>query len=147
MRYKHVDDAESKKKMEIQARAHTVSDLLQDIGLGALNRAFEDQRVDNLETCQSLTDEELKTLGLHTIGDRVTFRDRINKEINQSRVVGTQSGQLTTRERGVLPNIFSNTCKNKILLTLYAEFASSENHPALEMRGSGQMRGGCLRTG
>jgi len=39
MRYKHVDDAESKKKMEIQACAHTVSDLLQDIGLGALNRA------------------------------------------------------------------------------------------------------------
>ena len=95
MKFKHVDDADSEKKME---RARTVPEVLQDIGLGALNRAFQEQRVDNLETCQSLTDEELKTLGLHTIGDRVIFREGIREEINKSRVA--LSSGLTTRERG-----------------------------------------------
>ena len=51
------------------ARPESLPQLLNSIGLGALNQAFEDQRIDSIETCRALKDEELKSLGLQTIGD------------------------------------------------------------------------------
>lgn len=59
--------------------ANVVQEILCDIGMVSLYD-FSKQKIDNLETCKALTDSELKTLGLQTIGDRARFRERIVRQ-------------------------------------------------------------------
>ena len=57
----------------------TIEKVLSDIGLFSLFEKFQKERIDSIATCKSLTDNELKAVGLQTIGDRVLFRERVNR--------------------------------------------------------------------
>lgn len=70
-----------------------VTRVLQNMGFGALAQNFEDQKLDNVELLDSLTDNELNSLGLKTIGDRATFRSNVRKE-------STTFSSANTRDRG-----------------------------------------------
>ena len=57
----------------------SIEKVLSDIGLSSLIEKFQKERIDSIATCKSLTDNELKARGLQTIGDRVSFRERVNR--------------------------------------------------------------------
>ena len=56
----------------------SLANLLQSIKLGELLKNFETNKI-LLEDCRKLSDEEMKHLGLDTIGDRVRFKDAVRK--------------------------------------------------------------------
>ena len=80
----------------------------QDCGLGALAVKFEEEKVDNLETCQSLTDDELKALGLHTIGDRVLFRARERESLQNQTQSNASANSITTSNPGKYAFVLQN---------------------------------------
>ena len=57
----------------------TIEKVPSDIGLFSLFEKFQKERIDSIATCKSLTDNELKAVGLQTIGDRVLFKERVNR--------------------------------------------------------------------
>ena len=57
----------------------SIEKVLSDIGLSSLFEKFQKERIDSIATCKSLTHNELKGLSLQTIGDRVLFRERVNR--------------------------------------------------------------------
>ena len=56
-----------------------IKDVLNNIRLNSLLQNFVDSKIDTLSICRGLNDQELTRLGITTIGDRVRFRDEVNK--------------------------------------------------------------------
>lgn len=80
--------------------ANVVQEILCDIGMVSLYEQFSKQKIDNLETCKALTDSELKTLGLQTIGDRARFRERIVRQTVISSSSAEDHQDTSRRNRG-----------------------------------------------
>ena len=51
--------------------------MLCKLGLRHVHENFKRQKIDGLDTCKRLTDNDLLSLGLSTIGDRVRFRAEV----------------------------------------------------------------------
>lgn len=56
-----------------------IQNVLRGINFAALIPAFEEDRIDNIEVAQNLSDLELTRLGLTTIGDRIRFREKLKE--------------------------------------------------------------------
>lgn len=54
--------------------ADSVEKVLKSIGLSALVHNFNEAKIGSLELAKQLTDQDLESLGLTTIGDRVRFK-------------------------------------------------------------------------
>lgn len=80
--------------------ANVVQEILCGIGMVSLYEQFSKQKIDNLETCKALTDSELKTLGLQTIGDRARFRERIVRQTVISSSSAEDHQDTSRRNRG-----------------------------------------------
>ena len=61
-----------------------VVQILERIGKTALVDLFKRQRIDSLDTCKLLSDDDLKELGISTIGERTAFRDAVNNFIDET---------------------------------------------------------------
>lgn len=96
-------------------RKNVVQEILCDIGMVSLYEQFIKQKIDNLETCKALTDGELKTLGLQTIGDRARFRERIVRQTVVSSSSVEDHQDTSRRNRG---NIELDFCFNRDIFSL-----------------------------
>ena len=86
--------------MESATRGFSIRNVLHNIGSGALIGAFEAQRIDSMALCQSLTDDELKSLGLSTIGERFDFREAVQNSCKEPELEAVRSSS-SIRERGI----------------------------------------------
>lgn len=54
-----------------------VRSVLHSIGLHSLYQNFMSQKIDSIEICKSLEDNQLTNLGLVTIGERIKFKNAV----------------------------------------------------------------------
>ena len=56
-----------------------IEKILRDLGLATLSQNFIHSKVNTLEVAKKLTDKDLASLGIVTIGDRIRFKERLEK--------------------------------------------------------------------
>ena len=77
--------------------AGPISKILEKIRKTSLQSNFARQRLDSVDTCKLLTDDDLKELGIATIGDRAALRDAVNRLSEEERAPATQHNDATGR--------------------------------------------------
>ncbi|XP_060587126.1 uncharacterized protein LOC132742678 [Ruditapes philippinarum] len=82
-----------------------VSHVLEKIGLRNLSENFKKQKVTTLTTCKQLSDTELSSLGLTTIGDRARFRAEVQTSGTAPPAAAPNSqGNSVSAERSFFPS-------------------------------------------